>query len=155
MTDAQRHAAAAELDAERFQQALRAVRPRPHCMLIALPVITVAFIVPAVVLCSVVGQQGILWSITALLTACAGVLYHTGHRLETRNAACPRAGDYMMAALVTFAAGLLLAALALEPGPWRERSLPISTVAPITLVLIGLGVGMLITRAKRICDRQR
>lgn len=155
MTDAPHHAAAFETDAERFRRAIQLVRPRPQCLFIAIPAIAAAFALPAVLLCGVLGRQGIVWSIVLALASCACLLYRAGLRHEDRDAESQRAGDYMMAAFLSTSAAIFLAALALESGPWHERTLSITTAAPIMLGLIVLGVAMLLSRAKRICNRQR
>lgn len=149
------HHSQPETNNERFRQALERVRPRLRCLLIALPVIAAAFVAPAILLCKIVGQQVIIWAIVATLGFCATALYGAARRLEKQDVSNPRAGDYLMAAVLTLAAGILLAALALEDGPWQERSLPIMTAAALLISMAALGTSLLISRARRILAAQR
>jgi hypothetical protein len=119
---------------------------------IALAVITLAFVVPAIALCKVVPLASIASAI-AVTTLIAGLgLYWAGRSIEKRSPRCERVDYYLQASILVVTAGLLWFQLIWQTGPWRDRNIDPTAGLAIVIVCGIAGALLLIRRGRRLAS---
>ncbi len=135
------------------RQALRSVGPRLQTVLYAVGGILASFVLPAVLLCGVLRQSGIVWAITATMLATGLVYLAAGRRIERAEPDSRRVDDLLLGGILLVAASLLMALLAVQPGPMRLRTLPFGPSLAVAGLAVAAGVAIMWARARRLWQR--
>ena len=118
--------------------------------MIALAVITLAFVVPGIALCKVVPLKSIAFSI-AVTTLIAGLgLYWAARTIEKRSPTCDRVDFYLQASILVTTAALLWFQLIFRAGPWKDRNIDPTAGLAIVIVCGIVGAFLLIRRGIRL-----